>query len=124
MIEFFDTNNQKGFASIYDTHITFNKSLMSYFSNAYRVRVGIEKDSKKIYVFLMNKDYCMSNEVPESSLLPISMSKTYVRVCSRAMINYIISSFSINIPKGSFLRYAATYDEKNRAIIINLGEEA
>ena len=47
MIEFFDTNNQKGFASIYDTHITFNKSLMRYFSNAYRVRVGIERESKK-----------------------------------------------------------------------------
>ncbi len=123
MLEFFDSNEQKGFVSIYDSHFTFNKGLLGYFKDTYRVRVGIDKEGKKIYIFLMNKDYCMSNEFPETSLLPISIAKTYARVCSSSLVNYVTSSFSLDIPEGKYLRYRASYDEKKRAIIINVGEE-
>ncbi len=123
MLEFFDSNEQKGFVSIYDSHFTFNKGLLNYFKDTYRVRVGIDRDERKIYVFLMNKDYCMSNEFQETSLLPISMAKTYARVCSSSLVNYVTNSFSLTIPRGKYLRYKANYDEKKRAIIINLEEE-
>lgn len=122
MLEFFDSNDQKGFVSIYESHFTFNKGLLGYFKDTYRVRVGIDKDERKIYVFLMNKDYCMSNEIQESSLLPISIAKTYARVCSCSLVNYVTGSFSLDIPKGKYLRYKANYDERKRAIIIDLRE--
>lgn len=122
MIEFFDLDNQKGSASIYEAHITFNKLLFEYFKDAYRVRIGIDKDLKKVFVFLYNKDYCCSGEISESSLLKISVSKTYVRICSSSMISYIVKNFNLDIPKGSFLRYEASYDEKLKAIVINLNK--
>ena len=124
MIEFFDIDTYKGSASIYENHITFNKSMLKYFQDGYKARVGIDKENKKVYVFILNKDYALSGEVPETSLLSISTSKTYARICSRAMVDYVCKEFDLNIPKKEYLRYEASYDEKKRALIINVGEGA
>ncbi len=124
MLEFFDTEMQSGTAAIYENHITFNKNLLKYFHDAYKVRIGIDKAEKKIYAFLINKDYAESGEIKQSSLLSLSVSKTYARVCSRAMVDYVCKEFDLNIPKKEYLRYEASYDEKKRALIINVGEGA
>ena len=121
MLEFFDTEMQSGTAAIYENHITFNKNLLKYFHDTYKVRIGIDKAEKKIYAFLINKDYAESGEIKQSSLLSLSVSKTYARVCSRAMVDYVCKEFDLNIPKKEYLRYEASYDEKKRALIINVG---
>lgn len=123
MIEFFDVDTSKGTASIYENHITFNKALVQYFDEAYKVRIGFHKEENKIYVFMINKDYAMSGEIPESSLLSISMSKTYVRVCSRALIERISKIFEIIIEKKSYIRYIASYDSNKKAIVIDMRGE-
>ena len=46
MLEFFDVDSKIGYASIYENHITFNKELLKYFSDAYRVRVGIDVEEE------------------------------------------------------------------------------
>lgn len=120
MIEFFDIDTYSGTASIYENHITFNKSMLKYFQDAYKVRVGIEKENQKVYVFMINKDYAFSGEIPETSLLSISMSKTYARICSRAMVEYICKTFGIKVEKKDYIRYNATWDEKKKAIIIDM----
>ena len=123
MLMFFDAEEQKRTASIYENHITFNKSLLKHFNEAYRARVGIDKDDSKIYVFLLNKDYALSGEIKQSSLLSLSISKTYARICSRAMVEYISGIFNLQIPKKEYLRYTASYDEVKRAIVINMKGE-
>lgn len=120
MLEFFDLENHNGIASIYESHITLNKTLLKYFEDAYKVRVAFDKDDKAIYIFLINKDYALSGELPETSLMSISTSKTYVRVCSRALIEHICKLFALQIPKKSYLRYDAYYDEQKKAIVIKL----
>lgn len=120
MIEFFDMDMYSGTASIYENHITFNKSMLKYFQDAYKVRVGIDKENEKVLVFLINKDYAFSGEIPETSLLSVSTSNTYARICSRAMVEYICKTFHITIGKKDYIRYTATYDEKKKAIIIDM----
>lgn len=120
MIEFFDIDTSKGTASIYENHITFNKGMLQYLEDAYRVRVGIDKDNDNIVVFIINKDYALSGEIPETSLLSISVSKTYARICSRALIEYISNIFGIKVEKKDYLRYQANYDEKKKAIVIDM----
>lgn len=122
VLEFFDLNKLKGNASIYESHITLSKAMMSYCENAYRVRVGVDKENREIYLFPLSKDQSLSGEYPEGTLLPISLSKTYARVCSTAMINYITDMFDIVIEKKSFVRFSCTYDEMKRAIIIKVEE--
>ena len=125
MIEFFDIDTCSGTASIYENHITFNKSMLKYFQDAYKVRVGIDKAKQKVFVFMINKDYALSGEIPETSLLSISASKTYARICSRAMVEYICKTFEIKVGKKDYIRCNATYDENKKAIIIDMkgGEE-
>ena len=122
MLEFFDADEKQGSASIYESHITFNKNLLKYFTEAYRVRVGCDTEEKKVYVFLIDKDYALSGEIKESSLLKLSISKTYARISSRAVVEYIIKCFNIDSPvdKG-FLKYDAYYDEYKKAIVIEIG---
>ncbi len=120
MLEFFELDDINGYASIYDSHITLNKTLLKYFKDAYRVRVGIDRDSKKIYIYTVNKDYALSGELKESSLLSVSISKTYARICSRPLIDYICKIFGLEIGKKEFKRYNASYEAEKKVIIIDM----
>lgn len=123
MIEFFDGEKNKSFVSIYKSHITFNKYLIKYLSEAYRCRVGIDKNDKKIYIFPLNKDQSLSGEFNVDSLFAVSISKTYARICSKALIEYICDNFKLKIEGDDYLRYDAKYDDMKRAIIVNLEVE-
>lgn len=123
MIKYFDAVEDNGLSSIYESYITFNKDLLKYFDDAFRVRVGIEENTNKVLVFLLNKDYALSGEIKESSMLPISVSKTYARVCSKPLIDYIKRESKIDIPKKSYKRFESIYDDDKKAIIIDLSKE-
>lgn len=124
MLEFFDADEKVGYASIYENHITFNKELLKYFSDCYRVRVGIDKEEEKTFIFLMDKDYALSGEVSESSLLKISLSKSYARISSRSLVDYVARSFNLKIKSDGAIKLKAIFDEKKKAIVIFMGGEA
>jgi len=121
MLEFYNENTNSGVATFYDRHILFNSKLIKFFSSAYRVRVGIDKETNEVYFFIVNKDYALSGEVDKASLLPVSVSKSYVRVASKNLINFISESFKLNIEKGNSLQFNAKYDELKNAIIVDMG---
>ena len=121
MIEFFDTDYCNGSAAIYDSHITFSKNMLKYLQDAYKARVGVDRENKLIYVYPLNKDAALSGEIPETSLLSISISKTYARICSRALIGYLCGIFGLVIEKKEFVRYSTTYDDVKKAIVIDMG---
>ena len=121
MLEFYDQNDGSGLASIYERHISFNTKLLKYFNNCYKVRVGIDTDEKKIYVFIYDMDSSVSGEIPESSLLSVQVSKSYVRISSKQLVEYISEKFNLSIPKKEFLQYKANYNDSKKAIIIDMG---
>lgn len=122
MLEFFDADEKQGSASIYESHITFNKNLLKYFADAYRVRVGCDTEDGKVYVLLVDKDHALSGEIKESSLLKLSLSKTYARISSRAVVDYVLKAFHLKAPSDKgFLKYEANYDEFKKAIVIKIG---
>ncbi|MDE6242301.1 MAG: hypothetical protein K2M08_07790 [Anaeroplasmataceae bacterium] len=123
MLEFFEYDDSNGFASIYDSHITLNKTLLKYFKDAYRVRVAVDKENRAIHVYIVNKDYALSGELKESSLIPVSISKTYARICSRPLIEYLSNIFNLSIAKKEFKRFKACYDDVKQVIIIDMKGE-
>lgn len=123
MIEFFELDNNVGTASIYDSHITLNKSLLKYFHNAYRVRLAVDKEEEKCYIYIISKDYALSGELNESSLLNLSISKTYARVCSRPAVDYLLNVFDLKISKKEFKRFKANYDDEKKVIVIDMKGE-
>jgi hypothetical protein len=124
MLEFFDADEKVGYSSIYENHITFNKELLKYFSDCYRVRVGIDKEEEKAFIFLMDKDYALSGEVSESSLLKISLSKSFARISSRSLVDYVAKSFNLKIKSDGAIKLKAIFDEKKKAIVIFMVGEA
>ena len=85
------------------------------------MRVGIDLEENKIYVFIYNRDLSESGEIPESSLLSVQVSKSYARISSKQLVDYISSKFNLEIPKKEFLQYKANYNDVKRAIIIDMG---
>lgn len=120
MIEFFDLKNNSGTVTFYDRHLLFNSKLIKFFENAYKARVGIDKEEKKVYVFILNKDYALSGEIDESTLLSVSVSKSYVRIASKPLIEYISNAFNLTINKGESIQFMASYDDKKKCIIIDM----
>lgn len=72
---------------------------MNYLTDAYRVRVAVNKERNEIQIYTINKDYALSGELNEASLLPVSISKTYARICSRPLIEYLSKAFNLSIEK-------------------------
>ena len=123
MLKFYDADDVKGSVSIYESHITFNKAMLNYMKEAYRVRIGLDEDGEKAYIFMYNKDQALSGEFKETSLLKLSLSKTYARISSRSVVDYVLSSFDLQLPESGFLKFNATYDDSRKAIVISLGGE-
>ena len=84
MLEFFELEEKNGYVSLYENHITINKSLMEYLKEAYRARIAIDKENNEMHIYPISKDYALSGELKESSLLQISLSKTYAKIIGTA----------------------------------------
>lgn len=123
MLEFFEYDDNQGFASFYDSHITLNKTFLKYLDDAYRVRLAVDKENEKVYIYAVNKDYALCGEVKESSLLKISISKTYARICSRPLMEYLCKIFDLKIGKNEYIRFDACYDDEKKVIIIKMKGE-
>ena len=122
MIEIFDFEKDNGIASFYDSHITLNKPLLRHCDDTYRVRVGNDKDAKKLYLFLLNKDRALSGEFNESTLIKPSFSKTYFRLCSKQLMDYIFSDYGFKVEKNVPLKFKAYFDDVKKAIVIDMEE--
>ena len=123
MLEFFELEETNGYVSLYENHITINKSLMEYLKEAYRARIAIDKDHNEMYIYPISKDYALSGELKESSLLQISISKTYARICSKPLLEYLCKQFNIVIMKKEFKRFNANYDENKKVIVVKMEGE-
>ena len=120
MLEFYEKDDHSGVVSIYDHHITINKTLLKYCNEAYRIRLAVDQEEQKVYIYMINKDYALSGELKESSLLKISLSKTYARICSQSVIRYLCRTFGFSIDKNKYRRYHAWYDEAHKAMIVDM----
>lgn len=123
MLDFFELKEKSGYVSLYENHITINKSLMDYLKNAYRARIAIDKENSTVHIYPISKDYALSGELKESSLLQISISKTYARICSKPLIEYLSKHFGLVILKKEFKRFNARYDETKKGIIVDIRED-
>ena len=124
MLEFFELEEKNGYVSLYENHITINKSLMEYIKDAYRARIAIDKEKNEMHIYPINKDYALSGELKESSLLQISLSKTYARICSKPLLEYLSKQFNIAIIKKGYIRFPGRYDDNRKVIIVDMKGES
>lgn len=121
MLEFYDSDDRIGTITLYDRHLLLNSKLIRYFQDAYKVRIGLDKELNEIYIFPIDKDHALSGELKESSLLSLSVSKSYVRIASKQLIDYISTSFNLVINKGDSIQYKGQYDDNKKCLIVDMG---
>ena len=121
MLEFFDSDDKLGTVTFYDRHLLLNSKLIKYFIDAYKVRIGLDKDLKEVYIFPIDKDYALSGELKESSLLSISVSKSYVRIASKQLIEYLSNSVNLTINKGDSIQFKGSFDDNKKCLVIDMG---
>lgn len=122
MIEFFNLNSYEGVASLYANYLTLNRGLIPIIEDAYRVRVGLSESKKEIYIFKLNKDEALSPEFTGQTLFTVGITKTYARICSKPLMDFIFNKLDIKL-EGKFIKANAVYDEVKRCIIIKVGDE-
>lgn len=122
MITFFEEKNKSGYASIYETNITLSSNMLNYLKECYRIRCGIDSDENKIYLFPLNKDQSLSNEINIDSLLKPSFSKTYVKISSSTLIRFIKEQLKFEISPNKYIKFKCEYDDNKKVIIIDTKE--
>ena len=78
----------------------------------------------EMHIYPINKDYALSGELKESSLLQISLSKTYARICSKPLLEYLSKQFNITIIKKGYIRFPGRYDDNRKVIIVDMRGES
>ena len=122
MLEFYDYDNFSGYISIYKNYLLLNKNLVNTFNDCYRIRIACDKENKKLYLFKLNKDEALSGIYSESSLLKLSITKSYGRISNSNVIDFICNVFKFNIPKEGFLKFNGRYDNQKKVIIADMEE--
>ena len=121
MLEFYDSDDKIGTVTLYDRHLLLNSKLIKYFEEAYKVRVGLDKELNEVYIFPIDKDHALSGELKESSLLSISVSKSYVRIASKQLIEYLSTAFNLVINKGDSIQFKGSFDDNKKCLVIDMG---
>ena len=121
MLVFFNQEPNTGVATVYGSYITFNKPLVVHFEDAYRVRVAVDKDNGRVIFYKVSKDYALSGELDEGSLLKVGITKTYARICSKQLLDFICQAFNLKIVNKEFKRFSAFYSEDDKAVIVEMG---
>lgn len=122
MLEFFEIKDFDGQANLYANYITFSKALIEALDDAYRVRVAVDKENKQIHFIKVTKDQALSKELDEKSLLKVGITKTYARICSAKMMNFIYNSFNLSVEGKNFIKADAFFDESKNTVIVDLSE--
>ena len=125
MIKWFDMDkkSKNQIATIYDTNITLNKHACDLIDSAYTVMLGIDYNTKAIFIKPLNKDVATRGDIPSTSQYNITIRSSYGRISNVDFIKEIkkiigIDSFKIN-PK----KFSVEFIETKNILKIDLTKE-
>ncbi len=110
------------YATIYSSNITLNKSSLELINNAYKVKLGLDKEKKLIIISPLTKEQCDLNTIDETYLFNITFHSSYARIASTDFILFLSNEFNLDLNKKP-KKFLASYDKKLQALIIDLGKE-
>ena len=111
MIKWFDTKQQDKncIITIYDTNITLNKHACDLVETAYTVMLGLDYDSKILYIKPLKKDIATRGDIPETSQYKITLRPSYGRVSNVEFIKEIKRVLKVDSLKVNPKKFAVDY---------------
>lgn len=122
-IEWIMPKDTLGTVTFYDSNITLNKLAASYFVDAYKVIVGIDRTKKRVVIKNLNKEESMRGDVNKNHLLDVAIKKSYGRINSRKVIADISSVAAFDFEKNNNYKYKAMWSSTEKILIVDLNEE-
>lgn len=119
-INWFNLKLAEGQASLNQNSITLNKTAMSPFEGAYRVKVGID-EKNNIIIEPLSKDFISHMDLNENDFLGIQITKSYARINSKELMNLVSSCLKLNLGK-EVIKFPTKYIEDEDHLIILTGK--
>lgn len=119
-ITWFNLKLAEGQASLNENSITLNKTAMSPFEGAYRVKVGID-EKNNIIIEPLSKDFISHMDLNENDFLGIQITKSYARINSKELMNLVSSCLKLNLGK-EVIKFPTKYIEDEDHLIILTGK--
>ena len=119
-ITWFNLKLAEGQASLNQNSITLNKTAMSPFEGAYRVKVGID-EKNNIIIEPLSKDFISHMDLNENDFLGIQITKSYARINSNELMNLVSSCLKLNLGK-EVIKFPTKYIEDEDHLIILTGK--
>ena len=120
-ITWFDEKDKIGQASFYKTNLTLNCVASGPFQNAYRVRVGGDKNGN-IVVMPLSKDQVERDITGGKGIYNLAVKKSYSRISSTPLMSQIASSLGVVLSEKP-LQFPTHFDEFEGILVIETGKE-
>jgi hypothetical protein len=122
-IEWIMPKDTLGTVTFYDTNITLNKVAASYFVDAYKVIIGIDKEKNRVVIKNLNKEEATRGDINKNHLLDVAIKKSYGRISSKKVISDIAAVTSFDFKNSNNFKYKATWSSNEKMLVIELNEE-
>lgn len=84
-IEWIMPKDTLGTVTFYDSNITLNKVAASYFVDAYKVIVGIDREKRRVVIKNLSKEEAIRGDINKNHLLDVAIKKSYGRISSKKL---------------------------------------
>ncbi|MBM7453497.1 hypothetical protein JN09_000827 [Acholeplasma morum] len=122
-IEWIMPKDTLGTVTFYDSNITLNKVAASYFVDAYKVIVGIDKEKRRVVIKNLNKEEAMRGDVNKNHLLDVAIKKSYGRISSKKVISDISVLTNFDFLNNNNYKFRAKWSGTEKLLIVDLDEE-
>lgn len=122
-IEWIMPKDTLGTVTFYDSNITLNKVAASYFVDAYKVIVGIDREKRRVVIKNLSKEEAIRGDINKNHLLDVAIKKSYGRISSKKVVNDISSVTNFSFMKDTNYKYRAKWNANEKLLVIELDEE-
>ncbi len=122
-IEWIMPKDTLGTVTFYDSNITLNKVAASYFVDAYKVIVGIDREKRRVVIKNLSKEEATRGDVNKNHLLDVAIKKSYGRISSKKVVSDIALVTKFTFTKDTNYKYRAKWNATERLLVIELDGE-
>jgi hypothetical protein len=122
-IEWIMPKDTLGTVTFYDSNITLNKVAASYFVDAFKVIVGIDREKKRVVIKNLSKEEATRGDVNKNHLLDVAIKKSYGRISSKKVVSDISTVTNFSFTKDTNYKYRAKWNATEKLLVIELDEE-
>ncbi len=122
-IEWIMPKDTLGTVTFYDSNITLNKVAASYFVDAFKVIVGIDREKRRVVIKNLSKEEATRGDVNKNHLLDVAIKKSYGRISSKKVVSDISTVTNFSFTKDTNYKYRAKWNATEKLLVIELDEE-